>query len=1186
MKSRIVRVGLVALGLLALTATPSVTQEFRGSILGTVTDASGGVLPGATVKITNEATGAINEVRTNAEGRYVVPFLAPGRYTIEVSAPAFKTATRKNVVLEVQDRVNLAFKLELGDQSEVLEIVATAPMLQTSNADLGQVVGRVFLDRMPIVGLSPLSLADMAPGVVAASASYISTDSYRTTINGGNGAPGGNDITVDGIPNLTARRYGLSVTMANSDATEEFKVNTTLFDASLGHSNGGALSVTTRSGTNDLRGSAYYYTRNPSLNANSWQNNRAGIARPSGAKFDLMGATLGGPLRKDRTFFFAAVEQIKSSSPFTRQGRVPTTEERNGDFSRTLDRSGQPLNIYYPNSTAGLARQQVQDGGVSNKIPASRLDPTGKAVLALYPLPNQPMRAGENGYRLADNNWIESTTFSPTTRNFQARIDHQLTQKQRLYGRFSHLRHDQAPTTNFFDGAYMFGTNRDISNMETDSRRHYSLALNDTITFNSSFVGTISYGYTRYFQSIGGPGDNRDPKLLSVASSLVAVQQSSAWPTFDLNTENVPSIGSRIREQANDVHTVMGTFNKLTGDHSLRFGFDARLLRWNERNPDISFGGAGRFLFDYAMTALDPARSTSGGSAMASLLLGYPTTNSGSNGSLVKQLTDLSLESRYLALFVQDDWKIGKKLTFNLGLRYELELPMTERFNRLPYGFDPTIPLGITINTPVFDANGAMTGQTATPLKGGLTFVGVDGKPRRQGTVDWNNLGPRIGLAYSLNDKTVVRAGYGIFYASFAQNIGNSPSTVESFGLFTPYVGSNDSNRTIIPGVSLQNPYPQGFAAITGSSRGAKSELGKQITVYNDHWVLPYVQQWQLSVQRELPWQVLFELGYVGTHSVKIFESFNLNEVPDAIATVRASATQRVQNPFLAYPTLFLPTTTLGNPGSTNINASQLTKAFPQFDRVTVGFNNTGRIRYHGLEARIQKRLTKGLAFVGAYTFSKTMIYEQRSLVNERAHKTVAASDIPHIFRLNATWDLPVGKGRALGKNMPAAVDYVFGGWALTWMTKYTSGIPLVATQTGMGNPIPIANPNTPGSLHDRMGDQRDASGVVTNPYFDRAAFQPLVDSYAVSPNPTRYGWIRGPYSFFHNAALFKTIPLRGPLEVELRIEADNVFNSPQFGSPYSTMNNPIMDIASPNFGVFTTSWGERSVRFGAKLRF
>jgi hypothetical protein len=1185
MKSRHSAVALVAAGLLTIAVPPLLAQEFRGSIGGTVTDPTGGALPGAKIKVTNEATGTVLEAQTNAEGRYVVPFLIPATYTVEVSAEGFKSTSQKGVVLQVQDKLTLKFKLDVGGQEETVEVVASTPVLQQDNADLGQVVSRVFLDRMPAIGLSPLSQADMAPGVVAAAEGYISTSSYRTAINGGAGASGGNggnEITVDGIPNVTARRYGLSVTMPMSDAVEEFKVSTTMFDASLGRSNAGAMSVTTRSGNNTMGGSAYYYARDPGLNANSWENNKAGIPRASGAKYHLAGFTLGGPIRKDRTFFFAAVEQIAQESDFTRRGRVPTEAERNGDFSQTLDRNGKPLKIYYPSSTPG-PRTPVP----GNAIPTNLIDPTGRAVLALYPLPNQPTRAGEAGYRLADINWIDSTTFSPTTYNFQVRVDHQFNRSHRLYARFSHLRHDQEPTPNFFDGAYMFGTGRDISNMETDSRRHYSVALNDTMIFSPSSVGTLSFGYTRYFQSIKGPGDGRDPALLSVAPALVAVQLTQAWPTFDLTQENIPSIGGRVRQQANDTWTVMGTLNKLAGNHGLKFGFDYRMLNWNERNPDGNYAAAGRFLFDYAMTAADPTKSTTGGSAMASLLLGYPTTNSGSNGSRIRQGSDLSLRNHYLALFVQDDWKIGQKLTVNLGLRYEVETPFVERWDKQAYSFDPNAALGVTVDVPVFDASGKLIGTEPKALAGGLTFAGVGGNPRRQGRIDWNNFGPRIGVAYSLNEKTVLRAGYGIFYASAAQNTGNSPTTVESFGMVTPYVGSSDSNRTIIPGVDLQNPYPLGFNTPTGSSLGVDTLLGDSVTVPNENYVLPYMQQWQVSVQRELPWEVLFEAAYVGTHAVKILENMNLNEVPDSVASVKASADLKVANPFLAYPNLFPPTSTLGNPGSKTINASQLTKAYPQFVNVTKQRMNTGRVGYNGLQLRLQKRLSRGLAFVAAYAFSKTMVYEQRSVVNERVHKTVSQSDTPQIFRLSLTWDVPFGRGRTWGRDIPAALDWALGGWGIGWQTKYTSGAALAVEQSKMGNPIPIADPTTPGSIHDRLGDRLDAEGNVLNPWFDKNAFQPLADSYAISPTALRYGWIRGPYCFFHNAALFKTFSFTDRINLELRIEANNVFNSPQFASPNDPLDdNPVLDISDPNFGVITASTNERTVRFGAKLRF
>jgi len=309
--------------------------------------------------------------------------------------------------------------------------------------------------------------------------------------------------------------------------------------------------------------------------------------------------------------------------------------------------------------------------------------------------------------------------------------------------------------------------------------------------------------------------------------------------------------------------------------------------------------------------------------------------------------------------------------------------------------------------------------------------------------------------------------------------------------------------------------------------------------------------------------------------------------VPDAVASVKASADLRVPNPFLAYPDLFPPTSTLGNPGSTTINASQLTRPYPQFVGVTMQRLNTGRVGYHGLQTRLQKRLSKGLAFVAAYAFSKTMVYEQRSVVNERVHKTVSESDTPHIFRLSATLDVPFGRGRTWGKDIPGALDWLLGGWGIGWQTKYTSGSALAVEQSGMGNPIPIADATTAGGIHDRLGDQTDAQGNILNPWFNPDAFQPLPDSYAISPTALRYGWIRGPYSFFHNAALFKTISFSDRIKLELRIEADNLSNSPQFAGPNDPLDdNPVLDISDSNFGRISTSTNERSVRFGAKVRF
>jgi hypothetical protein len=1170
------------LSLLVLTTLPLRAQEFRGSILGQITDTSGAAIPGAKITVTNEETNATVRTQSNQEGNYNVPFLLPGRYTVTIEANGFKKAVQNKVTVQVQDKITLNFSLEPGAVSDTVTVTAESPLLQRANADLGQLVDRQFLERLPITGQSPLNLADLAPGVIGGSGGYTGNGQNDIIINGGNGGTRGNDVNVDGVPNLSARQNGLAVTIPMADAVQEFKVNTTMFDASLGRSNGGSLAVTTRSGTNDYHGSAYYYTRNRALNANSWTNNRLGIPKPA-TKFNMGGGTFGGPVRlpakvfgpagyegRDRTFFFFAFEKVQNVSAISRQARVPTALERVGDFSQTISTSGTPLRIYNPFSTVvdanGRFVSRAEFPGA--KIPQGLLSPVGLAVLSQYPLPNLNVPA-----RLGLENWAGSSTLTTDTKNLQVRIDQQLSARQRLYARYSALRHYQQPTPNFFPGASNFFVNGSLSNADVnpDFRRNNSFTVDDTISFTPTFVASLRYGFTRTNIMVPDASAGLDPAILKLPPAIINNQVNVGWPVLNTSADGLPVLGGAIRRSANDIHSVFVTFNKLQGDHAFKFGVDYRLLRWNEPNPGQQANG--QFIFNNTLTRSNPTSSTTGttsGSAMASLLLGLPATTSNSN---MGPNASLSLQSYYAGLFFQDDWKVRRNLTLNLGLRWEVETPFTERFNRLAYGFDPNAALGITI-PPVTLPGGEVVNLGA--LKGGLLFVGQGELSRRQGETDWNNFGPRIGLAYSINNKTVLRAGYGIFYSSLAVNEAATPTTVASFNSRTQYIGSTNSDVTVIPGVSISNPFPNGFVQPTGNTLGIKTELGNSITFVNQHAVLPYVQQWTLNLQRELPWQTLVQVAYVGVHSLKIFENFNLNELPDRFFN-SANTQTSVPNPFLG----ILPATSTRGQGAT-VTIDRLRRQFPQFDSVNIVAANTGRVQYHALQTSANKRFSGGLQFVASYTFSKAMQFIGSSLINERHNnRSVAATDYPHIFRVFATYDLPVGRGRAFGSNWPRWLDNAIGGWNATWVTRYTSGDALSVSDT-RGRPIPVRDPRLSGDVKDRLGDGpiNAATGFRINPYLDPTAFISLPSDFSVTPEPVRYGWLRGPSKLGHNLTVFKTFNLVEKVKLELRSEINNIFNSPQFA-------NPATNLASKaTFGVINSAGGSRVFQVGAKLKF
>ncbi len=1155
--------GPIILLLSALAACSVVLgQEFRGTILGRVTDPTGAVIPRARVKITNEETSVALEIRTNGEGNYIAPYLVPGRYSVAVSVDGFRRAVQPGVVVQINDRIELNLTLEVGATADSVIISAESPQLQTATSDLGQVADRRFLESTLLTS-SVLELANMAPGVLATGSlgfgNTMSNSQNNIAVNGGSGTQSGNDVTIDGSPALAPRQSGLAVGIPMPEAVQEFKVVSTMFDASLGRSNGGALSITTRSGTNEYHASGFYYTQNEALNANSWTNNRVGLPRAATDTY-AAGATFGGPVRlpkydgRNRTFFFTAFENDKNGNHAAGLAFVPTAAMRQGDFSQTLSTSGSPLVLYDPLSTVVNAAGSFVSRTVfpGAKIAADRQSPIGLAVMATEPEPNLNVPA-----RLSTPNWSADMKFIQPTKNWQTRIDHALGSKHRLFGRFAFLTYGAAPSPAYFPGAYSVPPNG-TSNLNTDTRHHRTVTLDDTVLFSPALVGSFRLGYTRIFTYNFMEGDTQNPADLKLPAAITSHQIAPAWPIFDISADGAPFIGSRPRWSVNDIWSFMNNFTRPKGSHNLRFGLDYRIVRWNENNPGTYANG--QFVFNNTLTRQDPTRSTTGttsGSAMASLILGLPTTASNRG---IGYTSPLSLQTHYGGFFFQDDWKVTHRLTLNLGLRYELETPQTERFDRLIYSFDPTIDLKITV-------------PGVGPLRGAVRFVNDGGTGRRQGVRDTNNFGPRIGMAFSPWTSLVIRGGYGIFYSSAITNLSSgTPTTDGAFGAITQYVGSTGSDTLPIPGVSLSNPFPNGYVEPTNKSLGVLTDLGSTVTYLKPGRVLPYVQQWQLSLQKEFVGRVLGEVAYVGMHTLKLYEDLNLNESQDSLL----SNTTNVPNPFLG---LLPPTSTLGQ-GST-VRATQLLRMVPQFSTVASQRNNNGRVLYHSLQARAQKRFGRGVQVVANYTYSKSLQYFQYSAVNQRKYRTVTSIDRPHMMNLFINYELPLGRSRVWGKSWGRWLDTAAGGWLLGFTSHYESGTPLTVDDTN-GRPIPTGNPNTSGDLEDRLGDRIDPqTKLPQNPYVSRDVWN-RIPNFGVSPEPPLWSWLRGPSQWVTTATLSKTVSITERWKTELRLQVRSPFNHPVFSDPTTNLASPA------TFGVITSTRGAstRTMTFGAKLKF
>ncbi len=1137
-----------------LLGASALAQEFRGSILGRVTDSSGAVVSGAAIQVINTDTNVAVSTTSNQDGNYQVPFLNPGNYNVIVDHPGFKKTERQNVRVSVTAQIALDFALEVGAVSETVNVTASAPLLNTNDADLGQVINSNYVTQVAIDvhnGRNVINLARFAPGVAGGSGTYSSNSQAQFSINGGGSSQNGNEFMVDGIPNTVPTGGGLVVFVPSLDSVEEVKVQTTMFDAAYGHTNGGAVNIVTKGGTNQLHGAVYNYKRWRALNANNWTNNRVGTPNPP-IDYDQYGYTIGGPVYlpklyngRNRTFFSTSLERDHDNRDGGHLARVPTALERQGNFSQTLSAVGGPFSLYDPSSTVVTNGKATRTPFPNATIPSARLSPIGTAVLDLLPLPNQPGTT-----QIGQYNWAESGVYTVQQKQWSVRMDEYLSANQRLFGRISRLERDVFEHS-FFPGDYNWPVNGGLNTIEL--RPMTSAALDDTFTISPTFIGSVRYGFSRRFDTIPNGGYGLDPSALHLPAAIVNNQATRGYPIFNLG-EGLPTVGSSLSNQANDVHALLVTMTKLIGAHSIKFGIDYRLTRLNQLSPGTA--AAGNFSFSSTFTRSDPFTPNTGntsGSAMASLLLGIP--DSGSLG----YTSPLSLQNHYIAGFVQEDWRVSPRLTVNFGLRYDLETPYTERYNRVTYGFDFTAPLPAQV--------------PGLNLRGGAVFAGVNGAPRREGNLDTNNFAPRFGFAWGAAHNTVIRGGYGLFYSS--QIINSSfLGQVSAFDSVTPYVGTIDSGAT--PFTTLSNPFPNGIIVPPGSAAGLNAQIGNSLTFVNPGRVSPYNQQWQFSVQRQLPSNIVVEAAYVGMLSLKELQAYNLNELPDQYLAQGNAQNNKVTNPFLG---VFPATSTLGQ--GTTITQKQLWLAYPQFTSLTMDSANTGRSVYHALQTKIDKRLSRGLTALFSYTFSKLMsnVNSSSSYVNDRSfYRTISRYDQPNVFRLALTYVLPVKFQRASFAGKFA--DDALGGWTAAAYYTHESGTPLSISQAN-GRPFRIGNEVIGGSVESRLGDKRDAQGHVLNPYFNINAFQPLASQYIISPDPPYLAELRSPPAFGLNAFLYKSFPIRERLHLEVNMQAESVTNTPNFSSPGTNMSN------LATFGVISTAGGgNRQMQAGIRMVF
>ena len=1162
--------------LMLWTAAPVLGQDFRGGMVGRISDSSGARLPGATVTATNTATNVASTTTTNGDGSYSILYLTPGTYSVTVELSGFKRVVRDGVEVRLGDRLTLDFTLDLGKLEETVSVKAESPLLSLANASSGQVIDEKRISLMPLSDGNPFVLSRLVPGVAYTGDLKFSRpfDNAGTSSINADGSTGGNEFTLDGSPNMASGRRVAFVPPAG--AVQEFKVQTASFDAADGHTAGAMVNVTLKSGTNLLKGESYYYLRDESLSATDFFVNKSGGTKPA-LDYKRFGGSLGGPVRipglfdgHDRTFFFGAIEWLYDRFPEPGPQTVPTAAMRNGDFSALLS---QGITIYDP-ATAQLVNGRVVRTPFSgNVIPANRLSPIALNTLAFYPDANQ---AGDASGK---NNYFSVNPRSDDFYSISTRVDHRLTDRQQIFVRYT--RNDRRESRNA-----IFGEVGGI--VPTGNflfRKNDGVTVDHVYTMSSASLLNVRGGWQQFREpNVRQHEGLFDPAALGFPAPVVSQFRGAAYfPHFDFDT--LSDIGDNLA--ANTTHSIYSfqpTYTRMMGRHAMKVGYDLRLYR--------EFGeNAGRQAGDYLMrqnAAFTRAQDNSTGQNwqdVATFMLGLPTS-----GSIEINGTRLN-RTWYHGMFVQDDWRLSNRLTINLGLRYEYEGATTDAENRNVRGFDPDATLSIT--------SAAQAAYAASPIpqvppsvfrvRGGLQFAS-DSEPGFW-NADRNNLQPRAGFAYQLDGRTVLRGGIGVYSVPFVIGGVYQPGFSQS----TSLVPTLDRGLTFK--ATLANPFPDGVLAPSGATSGADTALAQDISRF-----VPLDlknsenMRYTLNVQRELPGQWLLEVGYAGSRGWDLTTGgggqageIELNAIPDQYLSTsrqRDQATidflaQLVTNPFAN----LIPGT--GFNGDT-IARSQLLRPYPQFANVRT-FDDDGTSLYNSAQAKIEKRFTRGYTVLAAYTWSKFTERVFRLNPNDPYENRLSEFDVPHRVALSGIWEVPFGNGRRWANGASGLTNALVGGWSLQAIGQFQSGRPI--------------------SFHDRNiyfdGDlgalKSDYSGDSNNPVFDLSGF--YFHDAAVQTNgvddptkqrndsrirlgnniryfPSRIPGLRGQGLNLWDLSIVKQVQINGRVRAQFNVEFLNAFNHPVF-------NNPGTDPTSADFGKVTSQNNlPRDIQIAAKIVF
>ena len=1147
--------------LVSLFATIAFSQTAQ--LTGTVSDQSAAVAPGAKVTAVNVDTRVARSSVANQSGNYLITALLPGSYRVTAEAPGFKQAVRELVRLEVDQVARLDFTLEVGEARETVSIEATAVLLDSATSTIGTTVESRQVSELPLNGRNPIDLLALSTGIriqAGFGGRSVQSGTPGGTYQGfsfNGGIAGSNATLVEGLA-LDMAQMNAPSFVPPADATQEFRAQTSKFSAEYGRTTGAVVSISIKSGTNEFHGSLYEYFRNRSLNANNFFQNRAGNPR---APFNQneFGGTIGGPIKRDRTFFFVNFDEYRQVAGAPSITTVPTALQRAGDYSQTFTAAGALVAVADPLTTAqqpnGTYTRQVFPGNI---IPPNRISTVASNVVKAFPLPTLPGQAFTNV-----NNYSTRAASRVNEHQIISKIDHNLNARWKIFGTYSRDWLDQGNDD-------PFGFEPQLTRAVKNIRNHATISA--TAVFNPGLIGEFRTGFARLYFSSFPNALGFDITTLGFPRAFANDVQIQSYPAFSI--AGLAGIGSSASAgQSFGGMNSWGQRGSLTwvkGAHTLKFGGDYRIQQMNQflANSLLPI-----FNFTNQMSAINPlSLNTASGVPMASFMMGYVA-----NASAAKS-QHLANQRQYLSVFAQDDWKITRKLTLNIGMDYSLEFPITERYNRKMW-LDPDVPL------PISQAVGL-------PLRGGFRFADTD--TRSPFDLFKGQFGPRFGFAWQVTPSMVIRSGYGLFWIPAAMTEVTGDTRAPAWAINTPMVTTLDGGLT--PYNTLDNPYPSGLQEPPGSSQGLNTLIGQDAAANLRRYRSGYMQQWNFGIQQELMREAVLEVSYSGSAGVGLPAGFaaQQNQLPDEYLSLGSALTQQVPNPFYGVVKsgpLSLPT----------VQRAQLLRPYPQFTTLFNEGDPVGHSSYHSMQLQFKQRFGAALVTI-AYTVSKAIGDTEARLdtggnstnagflniYNRRQNRALSAYDVPQRLAVSYSWELPFGKGKRLLTNL-GPLNRVVSGWQVNGIYTAQSGRPIsVATNTNLtGNFTQITDVYgtfVSNSVPNNNGQSPKLEGPAVerlNRWFDVSTFsQPPAFTYGTSPRSLpdvrAHGLNNMDFSLFKNNPFGRD----GRFNLQFRAESFNIANHVQFGVPATLFGNA-------TFGVVSSQANNpRQIQLALKLQF